>query len=61
MFVQQYLCRFKSSNIGGKATGMVKIRKGSETDLMAAVAIAGPVTVGIDHKHSSFQVNSNTL
>ena len=40
---------------------MVQIRKGSESDLMAAVAIAGPVTVGIDHKHSSFQVNYNTL
>lgn len=35
---------------------MVKITKGSEDDLMAAVAIAGPVTVGIDHLHSSFQV-----
>lgn len=57
----QYLCRFKSSNIGGKATGMVKIRKGSESDLMAAVAIAGPVTVGIDHKHSSFQFYSSGI
>ena len=37
---------------------MVKIKKGSETDLMAAVAIAGPVTVGVDHAHSSFQVGA---
>ena len=35
---------------------MVMIAKGSETELMAAVAIAGPVTVGVDHQHSSFQV-----
>lgn len=49
---------FKQSNIGGKATGMVRIKRNSESDLMAAVAIAGPVTVGVDHMHSSFQVNS---
>ena len=35
---------------------MVRIASKSETDLMAAVAIAGPVTVGIDHMHSAFQV-----
>ena len=35
---------------------MVRVRTHNEYDLMAAVAVAGPVTVGIDHMHSSFQV-----
>lgn len=34
----------------------MRVQKNSEYDLMAAVAIAGPVTIGIDHLHSSFQV-----
>lgn len=38
---------------------MVRIRRYSESDLMAAVAIAGPVTVGVDHMHSSFQVHGS--
>lgn len=55
--MQQYLCYFKESAIGGTARGMIRITSKSETDLMAAVAISGPVTVGVDHMHSSFQVN----
>ena len=54
--LQQYLCSYSSSTIGGTARGMVRIKKGEETDLMAAVAIAGPVTIGVDHGHSAFQV-----
>ena len=38
---------------------MVRVRRGSERDLMVAVAVAGPVTVGVDHMHSSFQVDFN--
>ena len=37
---------------------MVRIKKGEESDLMAAVAISGPVAVGIDHSHSAFQVEN---
>lgn len=59
-FVQQYMCRFKESTVGGRATGMVRIQSHSETDLKAAVAIAGPVTVGVDHMHSSFQVKKQS-
>lgn len=58
--LQQYLCFFQPSKIGGKATGMVRVRRGSESDLMAAVAIAGPVTIGVDHRHSSFQVTQDS-
>ena len=36
---------------------MVWIRRGEEFDLKAAVAIAGPVIVGVDHSHSAFQVD----
>ena len=39
---------------------MVRVRRGSESDLMAAVAIAGPVTIGVDHRHSSFQVTQDS-
>ena len=38
---------------------MVRVEKGEETDLMAAVAITGPVAVGVDHSHSAFQVAQN--
>lgn len=54
---QQYLCKYTSGKVGATARGMVRIRRGEETDLMAAVAIAGPVTIGIDHSHSAFQVD----
>ncbi len=50
------MCQSDSYSIQARATGMVKIPTGSEDDLMGAVAIAGPVTVGVDHLHSSFQV-----
>ena len=54
--MQRYLCQSDSSRIAAIATGMVRITTGNEDDLMGAVAIAGPVTVGVDHLHSSFQV-----
>ena len=36
---------------------MVGIKKGDENELQKAVAENGPVTVAIDSRHSSFQVN----
>ncbi len=35
---------------------MVRIHRGKESDLETAVGLVGPVTVGIDSKHYSFQV-----
>lgn len=60
-FQQQNLCKYSYSKIGATARGMVRIKKGEESDLMAAVAINGPVAVGIDHSHSAFQVKSIVL
>ena len=40
------------------STGMVQIRSGAEDHLQMAVALAGPVTVSIDSRHSTFQVNT---
>ncbi len=37
-------------------TGMVRIQKADEGALQVAVAIAGPVTVAVDSRHSGFQV-----
>ena len=38
------------------STGMVQIEYGAEDHLKMAVALAGPVTVSIDSRHSAFQV-----
>ena len=53
---QQYLCRFTEETVGGTCTGLVRVRSGKETDLQLAVAIAGPVTVAVDARHTGFQV-----
>ena len=55
-FLQQYLCLYTTENIGVMSTGMVQIESGAEDHLQMAVALAGPVTVSIDSRHSAFQV-----
>lgn len=35
---------------------MMQIKSGAEDHLKVAVALAGPVTVSIDSRHSAFQV-----
>ncbi len=42
--------------MGSVCTGMVRIPRADEDALKAAVAIAGPVTVAVDSRHSGFQV-----
>ncbi|KAG7224137.1 hypothetical protein INR49_019872 [Caranx melampygus] len=49
-------CRFKPENIGAKCTGFVDVKQGDEGALKEAVATIGPVSVGIDAGHSSFQL-----
>merc|ERR1711911_67692 len=49
-------CRFKAATVGATCTGYVDIKQGSESDLMAAIASVGPVSVAIDASRSSFQL-----
>ena len=39
-------------------SGIVMIRSGSESDLQAAVAFAGPVAVAVDASSTAFRVSS---
>ncbi|KAM8737901.1 cathepsin L.1 [Acanthopagrus schlegelii] len=49
-------CRFKPDSIGAKCTGYVDVKQGDEDALREAVATIGPVSVGIDASHVSFQL-----
>lgn len=55
--MQQYLCRFSEEAIGSGCTGVVHIKRGNEHELLKAVAVVGPVTVAVDSRHTSFQVD----
>nr|BAG74346.1 silicatein-G1 [Ephydatia fluviatilis] len=58
---KQYYCKFSTSNVGAKATGFVLISSGSESDLMSAVATAGPVAVHVDANSYAFQFYSDGI
>nr|XP_046269787.1 cathepsin L.1 [Scatophagus argus]XP_046269788.1 cathepsin L.1 [Scatophagus argus] len=49
-------CRFKPDSVGAKCTGYVDVPLGDEDALKEAVATIGPVSVGIDAAHVSFQL-----
>ncbi|XP_064596552.1 procathepsin L-like [Liolophura sinensis] len=49
-------CHFNSSNVGATDTGFSDIKSGSESDLQAAVASVGPVSVSIDAAHLSIHL-----
>ncbi len=51
-------CNFSYEEIGATMSGIVMIRAGSETDLQAAVAFAGPVTVAVDASSTEFRVGT---
>ena len=59
--VQQNLCLYTTENVGVMSTGMVQIESGAEDHLQMAVALAGPVTVSIDSRHSAFQVRESSI
>ncbi|CAF0920977.1 unnamed protein product [Didymodactylos carnosus] len=52
-------CRFNPQNVGANDTGYTDIKSGSETDLQAAIATVGPISVAIDASQSSFQFYSS--
>ncbi|XP_054279205.1 procathepsin L-like [Macrosteles quadrilineatus] len=49
-------CRYKAKNKGATCSGYVDVTSFSENALQQAVAKVGPVSVGIDGSHSSFQL-----
>ncbi|GMR62957.1 hypothetical protein PMAYCL1PPCAC_33152, partial [Pristionchus mayeri] len=48
-------CRYSTASIGGRDSGYVPITSGDENALKKAVATIGPIAVGFDAGHSSFQ------
>ena len=52
-------CHYNPQNKGANATGYKDITKGSEADLQDASATVGPISVGIDASHESFQLYSS--
>ena len=56
--LQQKQCNFQRNGIGGSQAGSVMIPSGSEKQLEAAVATAGPVAVAIDASSNAFRVQS---
>ena len=49
-------CRFNAANVGATDTGFTDIKKGQESDLEAAIATVGPISVAIDASRPSFQM-----
>ncbi|KAB7503954.1 Cathepsin L [Armadillidium nasatum] len=49
-------CHYDPANVGGTCVGFEMVQPGSETDLLAAVATIGPISVAIDASYMSFQL-----
>jgi len=49
-------CVFDKKNVGANDTGFMDIKAQSESDLQAAIATVGPISVAIDANHPSFQL-----
>lgn len=54
--LQDGQCRYNPKNVGATCTGYVDVNQGDENALKEAVATIGPVSIGIDAGHSSFQL-----
>lgn len=55
-YVQQGQCFFDDSKSSAGISGMVRIKSGSESDLLVAVATVGPIAVNVDASSSMFRV-----
>merc|ERR1712119_205962 len=51
-------CKYNASMSAATVSGCVDIKTGSESDLQDAVSKIGPISVGIDAGHQSFQLYS---
>ena len=54
-------CNYSKSHVGAKVTGVVNITKGSDKDLLHAVATVGPISVAIDASVQEFQFYSDGI
>lgn len=55
---KQETCTYDKEKVAATLTGCVDIPEGSETHLQDAAAKIGPISVGIDANHKSFQLYS---
>ena len=51
---------YSKDNTGARISGSVRVPSGSESDLLAAVATAGPVAVAVDASSKAFRVCMST-
>ena len=56
---QQSSCVFNKDKTLAQISGSVRIPSGSESDLLEAVATAGPVAVAVDASSKAFRVHCN--
>lgn len=52
-------CKYNPKNSGATDCGFVDLPEGDEKKLVVAIATIGPISVGIDASHDSFQFYSS--
>ena len=54
----QKKCHYKSGKSSATLRSFQRVKRGSEEDLMSAVAMEGPIAAGIDASHNTFRVSA---